>query len=322
MTETLAARPPPDAAIEISGLTKIYSGRGGREVKALDAIDLRIPRGSIFGLLGPNGAGKSTTINILAGTVVKTEGSVRIWRHDIDREARAARAAIGVVSQELQLDAFFTPRETLELHAGLYGVPKSERRTDEILAAVGLSDKANAYARSLSGGMRRRLMVAKAMVHSPPILVLDEPTAGVDVELRQQLWAYVRRLNQGGCTILLTTHYLEEAQSLCDRIAIIHRGRVVAHDTTGALLQRLDEKSVTVQLASDPDPVPASLAALGMERPAAHQLRLHYRPSQARLGPLLAQIQDAGFEIVDLTTEETSLEDIFLDVTAQPVTVE
>jgi ABC-2 type transport system ATP-binding protein len=306
----------PDNAIEIAGLSKTYRRGSSKPVQALQGIDLKIPRGCIFGLLGPNGAGKSTTINVMAGLVIKTEGTVRIWRHDIDRESRQARASIGVVSQELQLDAFFTPREALELQAGLYGVPRRERRTDEILSAVGLLDKANAYARTLSGGMRRRLMVAKAMVHSPPILVLDEPTAGVDVELRQQLWAYVQRLNAGGCTILLTTHYLEEAQSLCDRIAIINRGRVVAHDTTAALLQRLDRKSVTLTLASDPMPVPAPLAALGMERTAPHRLRLYYRPSRARLGPLLAQVQDAGLEIVDLSTEETDLEDIFLDVTS------
>ena len=309
----------PDHAIEIADLGKIYKGRGGKQVKALHGIDLRIPRGSIFGLLGPNGAGKSTTINIMAGLVVKSHGSVRIWRHDIDANPRAARAAIGVVPQELQLDAFFTPRETLELQAGLYGVPKRERRTDEILAAVGLSDKADAYARSLSGGMRRRLMVAKAMVHAPPILVLDEPTAGVDVELRQQLWAYVRRLNQGGVTILLTTHYLEEAQSLCDRIAIIHRGRVVAHDSTAALLGRLDQKALTVTLARDVDPVPPELAALGMTRVGPCRLGLQYRPSTTRLGALLAAIQASGLEVVDLSTVETDLEDIFLELTGSAV---
>jgi ABC-2 type transport system ATP-binding protein len=306
----------PDYAIEISGLGKVYRRRGGAAVTALDGIDLKIPRGSICGLLGPNGAGKSTTINIMAGLVVKSSGTVRIWRHDIDRQSRAARAAIGVVPQELQLDAFFTPRETLELQAGLYGVPKSERRTDEILAAVGLSDKADAYARSLSGGMRRRLMVAKAMVHSPPILVLDEPTAGVDVELRQQLWAYVRRLNAGGCTILLTTHYLEEAQSLCDRIAIISRGKVVADDTTAALLSRMDRKVLTLSLSSDPESLPPELAALGLARVAPCRLRLEYRPSTAHLGSLLAAVQASGLEIVDLSTVETDLEDIFLDLTS------
>ena len=246
-TPLAAAGAPPDSAIELVGLSKTYPARGkASAVMALDNVDLVIPRGSMFGLLGPNGAGKSTTINILAGLVRKSAGTARIWRHDIDKAPRASRAAIGIVPQELNIDPFFTPRELLELQAGLYGVPKAERRTDEILAAVGLADKANAYARTLSGGMRRRLMVAKAMVHAPPILVLDEPTAGVDVELRQQLWTYIKRLNAEGTTILLTTHYLEEAQALCDRIAIINRGKVVANDTTGALLARLDAKEVVL----------------------------------------------------------------------------
>ena len=305
----------PNYAIEISGLSKTYKQKGSRQVRALEHLDLAIPRGAIFGLLGPNGAGKSTTINILAGLVIKSEGRVRIWRSDIDQQPRQARASIGVVPQELQLDAFFTPREALELQAGLYGVPKAERRTNEILAAVGLADKADAYARSLSGGMRRRLMVAKAMVHSPPILVLDEPTAGVDVELRQQLWAYVRDLNRMGCTILLTTHYLEEAQALCDRIGIINKGVLVAHDTTDRLLQRLDSKAVTLTLTSDPDPVPAALIERGFERTAPGRLRLRYQPSKTRLGPLLAEVGALGLEIVDLSTEESDLEDIFLELT-------
>jgi ABC-2 type transport system ATP-binding protein len=269
----------------------------------------------MFGLLGPNGAGKSTTINILAGLVRKSAGTARIWRHDIDKAPRASRAAIGIVPQELNIDPFFTPRELLELQAGLYGVPKAERRTDEILSAVGLADKANAYARTLSGGMRRRLMVAKAMVHAPPILVLDEPTAGVDVELRQQLWTYIKRLNAEGTTILLTTHYLEEAQALCDRIAIINRGKVVANDTTGALLARLDAKEVVLTLTTDPNPLPPALAALGLERVAANQLRLRYQPSCTELGPVLAGVAEAGFHLVDLSTEETSLQDIFLQLT-------
>ena len=311
-----AAGAPPDFAIELIGLSKTYPARGkGAAVTALDKVDLAIPRGSMFGLLGPNGAGKSTTINILAGLVRKSSGSARIWRHDIDAEPRASRAAIGIVPQELNIDPFFTPRELLELQAGLYGVPKAERRTDEILTAVGLADKANAYARTLSGGMRRRLMVAKAMVHAPPILVLDEPTAGVDVELRQQLWTYIKRLNAEGTTILLTTHYLEEAQALCDRIAIINRGKVVANDTTGALLARLDAKEVVLTLTTDPNPLPPALAALGLERVAANKLRLRYQPSCTELGPVLAGVAEAGFHLVDLSTEETSLQDIFLQLT-------
>jgi ABC-2 type transport system ATP-binding protein len=310
---------PPDLAIELKGLSKTYAGQGASgPVVALEDVDLAIPRGSMFGLLGPNGAGKSTTINILAGLVRKSAGSARVWRYDIDTEPRAARAAIGIVPQELNIDPFFTPREMLELQAGLYGVPKSERRTSQILEAVGLADKANAYSRTLSGGMRRRLMVAKAMVHSPPILVLDEPTAGVDVELRQQLWDHVRALNLGGTTVLLTTHYLEEAQALCDRIAIINRGRLVAHDSTAALLGRLDAKEIVLTLASDLGTVPPALAALGLERIGAGTLRLRYQPSCTELGPVFAAIGAAGLQLTDVSTEETCLQDIFLQLTRNP----
>src|SRR6201996_8255745 len=218
----------PDYAIQATGLVKTYPASKTSPAKtALRGVDLAIPRGSMFGLLGPNGAGKSTFINILAGLVNKTEGEVKIWGVDIDQHPRTARAAIGVVPQELAADVFFTPRESLEVQAGMYGVPKGERRSMEILKALGLGDKADAYVRSLSGGMKRRLMVAKAMVHAPPVLILDEPTAGVDVELRRQLWNYVVGLNHQGVTIVLTTHYLEEAQALCDHIAIVNHGRVV-----------------------------------------------------------------------------------------------
>ena len=248
----------PANAIELRALTKVYRGRKRSAPKtALDALDLDIERGSFFGLLGPNGAGKSTLINILAGVVIKTSGQARIWGSDIDHSPRQARASIGVVPQELMIDPFFTPREALDLQAGYYGVPKRERRTDEILAAVGLTEMADAYARALSGGMRRRLLVAKAMVHTPPVLVLDEPTAGVDVELRRQLWSYLRELQAAGTTVLLTTHYLEEAEQLCDRIAIIHQGQVVACDTTSALVRRLDQKTLTIALAEDIDQLPA-----------------------------------------------------------------
>jgi ABC-2 type transport system ATP-binding protein len=306
----------PEFALQIEGLTKTYAPRGRfGAVTALAGIDLKVPRGAMFGLLGPNGAGKSTLINILAGLVVKTGGKARIWTHDVDEEARQSRAAIGIVPQELNIDPFFTPFELLDLQAGLYGVPKRERRTMEILEAVGLADKAKAYARTLSGGMRRRLMVAKAMVHSPPILVLDEPTAGVDVELRQNLWAYIRELNRGGTTILLTTHYLEEAQELCDRIAIIDRGRLVAHDSTDALLRRLDAKEIILSLSADPEPLPERLEALGFERSGPARLRLRYQPSCTHLGPLLAAVGEAGYDILDVSTEETNLQDIFLQLT-------
>ncbi|MFL6784559.1 MAG: ABC transporter ATP-binding protein, partial [Sphingomicrobium sp.] len=223
-----------DAAIRIESLSKTYAG--GK--RALDSVSFDVPRGQIFGLLGPNGAGKSTLINILAGLVTKSAGQVSIWGFDIDQHPRNAKRSIGIVPQEIIFDPFFTPKETLEIQAGLYGVPPGDRISDELLAAMHLTDKADAYSRTLSGGMKRRLLVAKAMVHSPPILVLDEPTAGVDVELRRQLWDYVRKLHADGVTIVLTTHYLEEAEELCDRIAIIHHGRVIANEPTRELVSK------------------------------------------------------------------------------------
>ena len=302
-------------AILLQGLEKTY-GQGPRAKRALKGIDLEVPRGSFFGLLGPNGAGKSTLINILAGLTRKTGGRAAIWGFDIDGQTRQARAAIGVVPQELNLDPFFTPRQVMDFQAGLYGVPAAERRTDEILAALGLTDKAEAYARTLSGGMRRRLLVAKALVHAPPVLVLDEPTAGVDIELRQQLWAYVKGLNRVGTTVVLTTHYLEEAEALCDRIAIINHGEVAACDSTPALLARLDRKDVILTLAQPLSQVPASLVeGLEAELLAPQRLRLHYRPSRMPFGQVLARIQAAGLEISDLTTQEADLEDLFLDLT-------
>ncbi len=311
----------PDMAVEISNLTKTYRASKHLPPKeALKGINLKIPRGSIFGLLGPNGAGKSTLINILAGLVVKTSGAARIWDYEVDAEPRLARGAIGVVPQELNLDAFFTPRELLELQAGLFGVPKKERRTDELLAAVDLTDKANSYARTLSGGMRRRLMVAKAMVHAPPVLVLDEPTAGVDVELRRALWSYVRQLNEAGTTVLLTTHYLEEAQELCDQIAIINHGMLVANDTTANLLGRIDNKRVTITIDRDLDQVPANMQTHGWEIMGPRQMTVVYKPSTNAIGQMLMAVQVNGIGIVDLSTKETDLEDIFLQLTRKQKT--
>ena len=306
-------------AIETLDLAKTYPGRRGQPpVRALRGVTLSVPAGSFFGLLGPNGAGKSTLINILAGLVIRTSGEARIWGYDIDRDMRAARRAIGVVPQELNIDPFFTPRELLEVQAGLYGVPKDERRTVEILEAVGLTRQAGAYARSLSGGMRRRLLVGKAMVHSPPVLVLDEPTAGVDVELRRQLWSYVRRLKDNGVTILLTTHYLEEAQALCDRIAIINHGRLIADDSTEALLRRLDAKKMTVTVAETLDSVPEPLSRFNVELARPGRLVFHYPPSRINSGEILNALHDAGLTITDLNTREAELEDIFLQLTRQP----
>ncbi len=316
MTVSFNAPEPPANAIEIQGLRKEYRAGHRSEPKvALHSIDLKIERGGFFGLLGPNGAGKSTLINILAGLVIKTSGSAHVWGNDIDQASRQARASIGVVPQELMIDPFFTPREALDWQAGYYGVPRIERRTDEILAAVGLTDMADAYARTLSGGMRRRLMVAKAMVHTPPVLVLDEPTAGVDVELRRQLWSYVRELNASGTTVLLTTHYLEEAEQLCDRIAIIHNGNLVACDSTAALVHRLDQKTLTIALAEDIDQLPGTLANFNVQLKPYSQLLIRYRPSHTQIGAILAAIQSAGLTILDLTTEESDLEDVFIELT-------
>jgi ABC-2 type transport system ATP-binding protein len=308
--------PLPDFAIEARGLDKVYRGQNKEPPKhALKAIDLAIPRGSFFGLLGPNGAGKSTFINLLGGLVIKTGGTAAIWGHDIDADPRHARGAIGIVPQELNMDPFFSPSESLEIQAGFYGVPRAERRTEEILKAVGLWDKKDAYARTLSGGMRRRLLVAKAMVHAPPVLVLDEPTAGVDVELRKQLWAYVQELHAKGTTIVLTTHYLEEAEALCDTIAIINHGEVIALEPTRALVGRLDRKTLLVKpvnaLAAPPagfDDVAAALRNDGA-------LAMTYRTSEHTVEELLDRVRRAGVAIKDLSIEEPDLEDIFVELT-------
>ena len=299
------------AAIEIRDLQKTY--QGGK--RALDGINLDVPRGEIFGLLGPNGAGKSTLINILAGLVNKSGGTASIWGFDVDRHPRNAKYSIGIVPQEILFDPFFTPKETLELQAGLYGVPKARRRTMELLRAVRLEDKADAYSRTLSGGMKRRLLVAKAMVHSPPILVLDEPTAGVDIELRQQLWDYVRQLNRDGVTIVLTTHYLEEAEELCDRIAIINHGRLIANETTRTLVGMALEKAVEVTVDRDMAEPPVAPCFDKIELIGERTLAITYRKDKVNAGDVLAAVQQNGFGIVDVSTREADLEDVFLNLT-------
>ncbi|HEY3798146.1 MAG TPA: ABC transporter ATP-binding protein [Caulobacteraceae bacterium] len=305
----------PEYAIEASGLVKTYPAlRGTPEMRALKGIDLKIPRGSIFGLLGPNGAGKSTFINILAGLTKKTSGTVKIWDRDLDHRPRDARAAIGVVPQEIAADVFFTPRESLEVQASMYGVPKAERITDTLLAALGLADKSNAYVRQLSGGMKRRLMVAKAMAHNPPVLILDEPTAGVDVELRRQLWDYVVGLNRQGVTILLTTHYLEEAEELCDEIAIVNHGEVVTCEPTPKLLTRLDTRAVVIIPEAPLETAPALPPFETRLRPTG-ELAITFRTHEASVEQVLAAARSAGVHIRDLRTEEPDLEDVFLALT-------
>ena len=301
-------------AIELRGLKKTYAATKKTEAKtALSGIDLDIPRGAIFGLLGPNGAGKSTLINILAGLVKKSAGSVNIWGFDQDENPRQSRAAIGVMPQELNLDPFFTPGASLDMQAGLYGVPKALRRTDEILRLIGLEDKANAYARSLSGGMRRRLLLGKALVHSPQILVLDEPTAGVDIGLRQMLWDNVRQLNADGMTVILTTHYLEEAQEMCDQIAIIHEGALRALDTTANLLSKLDTKTLVVETESAAEiSLPAGVT---QSQRADGTLAFTYSRSAISPGEILDALRLAGVKILDIQTEQPDLQDVFLDIT-------
>ena len=303
-------------AIRLEALRKTYKGgKGQPEKHALKGIDLSVPRGSVFGLLGPNGAGKSTLINILAGLVLKTSGKVTIWGFDQDQNPRQSRASTGVMPQELNLDPFFTPRGALEVQAGLYGVPKPERMSDEILRLIGLEDKAEAYARTLSGGMRRRLLLGKALVHRPNILVLDEPTAGVDIELRQMLWDNVRRLNEQGMTIILTTHYLEEAQEMCDEIAIINQGEVVAQDSTVNMLSRLDARAMVVQPADTCTALPTG-PGIQAEARADGSIVLRYHSNQTPAEAVLEAVRAAGITIRDVKTEEADLEDVFLALTS------
>lgn len=305
-----------ELAIKIRGLKKTYKAEGATPEKvALKGIDLSIPKGSIFGLLGPNGAGKSTTINIIAGVVDKTEGSVEVWGFDTIKDTRNAKANIGIVPQEVHIDAYFTPFEILELYAGYYGIPKEERRSDEILKAMRLEEQRDAYTRFLSGGMKRRLLVGKAMVHNPPVLVLDEPTAGVDVELRQHIWQYVRELNKKGVTIVLTTHYLEEAEELCDEIAIINHGELVICEKTPALLKQVDEKMVVIEPVSPVTKLPQEIVDIGGKLNDEGAIVIHFSPSAITVGEILKKIAATNIEISDLRTEESDLEDIFLQLT-------
>lgn len=302
-----------DLAIEIKDLNKTY-GKSKRspEKIALKSINLEIKKGSFFGLLGPNGAGKSTIINILAGLVNKTSGTVKISDIDIDKNQQATKFKIGIVPQELILDPFFNVRETLEIYAGYYGIRKSQRRTDEIIEALGLKDKAKAAPRSLSGGMRRRLLVAKALVHNPEILVLDEPTAGVDVELRNQLWNYVKKLNKEGTTILLTTHYLEEAEELCDEIAVINHGKVIACDRKENLMKLLSSKELIISFASEVKAdIVSALPQLKTKLLAKDKISITYDPEKIEVEKILRIISDAQVQIRDISTQQPDLEEIF-----------
>lgn len=298
---------PTNFVIEVENLFKKYN----EVITALNNVNLKIPQGSIFGLLGPNGAGKSTFINILAGLVNKTSGKVKICDVDIDVNPKTARGSIGVVPQEINIDPFFTPIEILNLQAGFYGLKKKDMNNNQILEEINLSDKANAYSRSLSGGMKRRLMLAKAMVHSPPVLVLDEPTAGVDVELRKKLWAYIKKLNASGTTIILTTHYLEEAENLCDNIAIINQGSLAACDTTEKLLATIQSKEINVEVEKIFNKVPSSLKDY-LITSNKNNFTLKYKKNEISTGQIIDIIKQNGLKIVEISTRETDLEEIFL----------
>jgi ABC-2 type transport system ATP-binding protein len=304
-------------ALSVENLTKIYSKnkKTGVSNKALNGLSFEVKQGEVFGLLGPNGAGKTTFLSILAGTVIKTHGIVNVWGFNLDLNPRQVRASIGIVPQEVNLDAFFSPRKLLELQAGLYGVPKKDRITDIILKMVSLEKQADSYARSLSGGMKRRLLIAKAMVQQPPILVLDEPTAGVDVEVRKNLWENVKTLNKEGVTIILTTHYLFEAQEMCDRIAIIDKGSLVALDTTQKLLDRIQTKKITFKVSKIPDDKNLSLLGVKFAFGVDNTLTAIYEKNSHKFDDIVDVLKKNNVEILDISTEDGDLEDVFIQLT-------
>ena len=302
-------------ALKIEKLTKIYSKKSSNKIKALNNLNLEVKEGEIFGLLGPNGAGKTTFLNILAGTVIKNSGNVNVWGYDLDDNPRQVRSSIGIVPQEVNLDAFFSPRKLLELQAGLYGIPKKDRITDTILKLVSLEKQADSYARSLSGGMKRRLLIAKAMVHRPPILVLDEPTAGVDVQLRQNLWGNVKLLNKQGVTIILTTHLMYEAEEMCNRIAILNKGNLVTLDTTKNLLDRIKTKKIIFKVKEIHKIDPKDLNGIKFSYISNNEITALYERKKHKIDEIISKIKNSGMEIYDISTDEGNLEDVFIDLT-------
>ena len=303
------------SALKVEKLTKIYTEKSSKEIKALNNLNLEVKEGEIFGLLGPNGAGKTTFLNILAGTVIKNSGSVEVWGYDLDKNPRQVRSSIGIVPQEVNLDAFFSPYKLLELQAGLYGIPKKDRITDTILKLVSLEKQANSYARSLSGGMKRRLLIAKAMVHRPPILVLDEPTAGVDVQLRQNLWNNVKTLNKQGVTIILTTHVMYEAQEMCNRIAILNKGNLIKLDTTDNLLNSIKTKKIIFKVNKINTINLENLNGIKFSYKSNNEITASYEKKKHKIDEIISKVKNAGMEIYDISTNEGNLEDIFIDLT-------
>ena len=303
-------------ALTVENLTKIYSSpKTKKHNKALNELSFEVRQGEVFGLLGPNGAGKTTFLSILGGTVIKTSGKVNVWGFDLDQNPRQVRASVGIVPQEVNLDAFFSPKKLLELQAGLYGISKDNRITDLILKMVSLEDKANAYSRSLSGGMKRRLLIAKAMVHQPPILILDEPTAGVDVELRNNLWKNVKALNKEGVTIILTTHYLFEAQEMCDRIAIINKGNLVALDTTEKLLERIKTKKINFKVKNIELNKILMMKDINFKINSENSILATYEKNSLDFGEIINYLNENNIQIEDISTEDGDLEDVFVQLT-------
>ncbi len=303
-------------ALAVENLTKVYSSpKTKKHNKALNELSFEVRQGEVFGLLGPNGAGKTTFLSILGGTVIKTSGKVNVWGFDLDQNPRQVRASVGIVPQEVNLDAFFSPKKLLELQAGLYGISKENRITDLILKMVSLQDKANAYSRSLSGGMKRRLLIAKAMVHQPPILILDEPTAGVDVELRNNLWENVKALNKEGVTIILTTHYLIEAQEMCDRIAIINKGNLVALDTTEKLLERIKTKKINFKVKNIELNKNLMMKDINFKINSKNSILVTYEKNSLDFGEIINYLNENNIKIEDISTEDGDLEDVFVQLT-------
>ena len=300
--------------LKVSSLKKIYAKNGSNSIEAIKDLNLEVKQGEIFGLLGPNGAGKSTFINILAGLVIKSSGSINVWGFDIDINPRQVRASIGIVPQEVNLDPFFSPKKLLELQAGMYGVKKKDRITDTILSMVSLNNQAKSYSRGLSGGMKRRLMIAKALVHQPPIIILDEPTAGVDVELRKNLWDNIKLLNNTGVTVILTTHYLKEAEEMCDRVAIINKGELIALDSTENLLRRIKHKIVRLTLNKNIDIDNNSLSSLKILSNKDRLMTLSYEKEKLKIGEIINYLGKKDIEIIDMSTDDGDLEDVFVSL--------
>jgi len=303
-------------ALTVENLTKIYSDKKKTKFdKALNNLNFKVKQGEVFGLLGPNGAGKTTFLSILGGLVVKTEGKVNVWGFDLDKNPRQVRASLGIVPQEVNLDPFFSPRNTLELQAGLYGIKKKDRITESILKMVYLEKQANSYARSLSGGMKRRLLIGKALVHQPPIIILDEPTAGVDVELRKNLWDNIKSLNKQGVTVILTTHYIEEAEEMCNRIAIINKGLLIELDSTGNLLEKIHSKTIKIKVNKKVEISNNFPKKIKVLTNTENNISLSYDKNDVEMNEIIQYLSGQNINIIDISTEDGSLEDIFIKLT-------